>query len=82
MLQLISLLSVKHTQGVQILGATDLELDHIFAPLDLHGACILPPRSEKEVLDLMNLLRLHKTKYQSHKTTKSLGTFHFGSLYL
>ena len=61
MLQLISLLRVKHTKGVQVLGATNLEFHHFSAPLDFHGACILPPGCEEEVLNLMNLLRLHKT---------------------
>ena len=60
MLQLISLLRVKHTEGVKVLGAANLELHHIFAPLDFHRACILPPSGEEEVFNLMNLLRLHK----------------------
>ncbi len=58
MLQLVSLLRVKHTQCVQVLGATDLELDNILALLDFHRACILSSRGEKEILNLMDLLRL------------------------
>lgn len=57
LLQLVSLLCIKDAKCVEVLGATDLELNHILAPLDLHGACIFSPRSEKEVLDLVNLLR-------------------------
>lgn len=58
LLQLVCLLSIEDTEGVQVLGAAHLELDNILAPLDLHRTGILPPRSEKEVLDLMDLLRL------------------------
>ena len=47
-----------HTERVKVLGAADLKLDHILAPLDLHGTSILPSGSQKEVLDLMDLLRL------------------------
>jgi len=66
LLQLISLLRVKHTEGVKVLGSADLELHHIFAPLDFHRACILPPSGEEEVFNLMNLLRLHKTPNTLH----------------
>ena len=45
-------------KGIQVLGAAHLEFDNILAPLDLHRPGILPPRGEKEVLDLMDLLRL------------------------
>ena len=61
LLQLDGLLSVIDTQCVEVLGAANLELDSILAPLDPHGAGILPPRCEKEVLDLMDLLRLPST---------------------
>ena len=57
MLQLIGLLKVKNTEGIQVLGATNLELDHISAPLDFHRTRILPTGCEEEVLNLMNLLR-------------------------
>ena len=58
LLQLVCLLSIEDAEGVQVLGAAHLELDNILAPLDLHRPGILPPRGEKEVLDLMDLLRL------------------------
>jgi hypothetical protein len=58
LLQLVGLLGVEDAEGVQVPRATDLELDSVFAPLDPHGAGVLPPRGEKEVLDLMDLLRL------------------------
>jgi hypothetical protein len=56
LLQLVWLLSIKDTEGVQVLGAVHLELDNILPPLDLHGMDIIPPRCEKEVLDLVDLL--------------------------
>lgn len=64
LLKLLSLLGVEHTKCVKVLGAPDLELDHILslAPLDFHRTCILPSRSKEEVLDLMDLLRLQITK--------------------
>jgi len=58
LLQLDCLLSIEDAEGVQVLGAAHLEFDNILAPLDLHRPGILPPRGEKEVLDLMDLLRL------------------------
>lgn len=58
MLQLVSLLGVEHTKRVKVLRASNLKLDHISAPLDFHRASILPSCSEKEVLNLMDLLRL------------------------
>ena len=58
LLQLVSLLRVEDTEGVQVLGAAHLELHNIFAPLDFHRASILPYSSKEEVLDLMDLLRL------------------------
>jgi hypothetical protein len=58
LLQLVGLLGVIHAQRVEVLGATNLELDSILAPLDPHRAGILPPCGEKEVFDLVDLLRL------------------------
>lgn len=58
LLKFLGLLRVKHTKCVKVLGAPNLELHHILASLDFHRTCILPSRSKKEVLDLMNLLRL------------------------
>ena len=63
MLQLVCLLGVEDTEGVQVLGAAHLELDNIFASLDFHSACILPPSSKEEVLDLMDLLRLQSNLF-------------------
>lgn len=45
LLQLVSLLRVEHTQCVKVLGTANLELDNIFAPLDLNRSCILPSSS-------------------------------------
>lgn len=61
LLQLISFFGVKHTECVKILGASDFELDHILAPLDLHRPCIFPSRSEEEILNLVYLLRLYRS---------------------
>ena len=36
LLQLVCLLSIKDAECVQVLGAANLELDNILAPLDLH----------------------------------------------
>jgi len=58
LLQLFSLLRVKHAKCVQVLGATDLELDNILALLDFHRTCIFPSCSEKEIFNLVDLLRL------------------------
>jgi hypothetical protein len=58
LLQLVCLLSIEYAEGVQVLGAADLELDNILAPLDLHWSGILPPRGEKKILDLVYLFRL------------------------
>lgn len=58
LLQLISFLGVKHTQSVQVPRTADLEFDDILAPLYLHRARILPPRGQKEILNLVYLLRL------------------------
>jgi hypothetical protein len=58
LLQLVSLVGVLHTQGVQVPAAADLELCDSACLLDLHGLGILPTGCQKEVLDLVNLLRL------------------------
>lgn len=68
MLQFFSLVGVKDTESVKVLGATDLELDYFSAPLDFHRACIFPPGSQEEVLDLVDLLRLCiTTQISKHK---------------
>ena len=76
MLQLVRLLSIEDAEGVQVLEAAHLELDNILASLDLHRMGNLPPRGEKEVLNLVHMLRLqsnlfHKTirKQHRHKMT-------------
>lgn len=57
LLQLVGLLGVKDAQSVEVLGASNLELDNILASLDFHGSCIFPSCGKKEVLNLVNLLR-------------------------
>ena len=68
MLRLVGLLSIKDAEGVQVLEAAHLELDNILAPLDLHRMGNLPTRVEKEVLDLVDLLRLQSDLF--HKTIR------------
>ena len=58
MLQLVSLLLVKDAKGVEVLGATDLELHNSFALLDSHRPRILPSCGDNEIFDLVDLLRL------------------------
>ena len=58
LLELVGLVGVGNAQGVEVAGAPDLELGHVAALLDLHGAGILPPGGKEELLDLLNLLRL------------------------
>ena len=58
MLQLIGFLRVKDTKRVQVLGASNLKLNDIPAPLDFHRPRILPPRRQKKILNLVDLLRL------------------------
>ena len=62
LLQLVGLLRIKHAECVEVLRAPNLELDNIFAPLDFHGAGILPSCGKKEILDLVDLLRLFADK--------------------
>jgi len=68
LLQLVGLLSIKDAEGVQVLEAAHLELDNILTPLDLHRMGNLPTRTEKEVLDLVDLLRLQSDLF--HKTIR------------
>jgi hypothetical protein len=58
LLQLVSLLLVKDAKGVEVLGATDLELDNSFALLDSHRPRIFPSCGDNEIFDLVDLLRL------------------------
>ena len=62
MLQLVSLLKVRHTECVKVLGAANLEFDHILVLLDLDSPGILPSGCQKEILDLVDLLRLKPKK--------------------
>lgn len=39
LLELIRLLQIAHAEGVQVLAATDLELDNVLRLLDLDGYC-------------------------------------------
>ena len=57
LLQLIGFLRVKDTKRVQVLGASNLKLNDIPAPLDFHRPRILPPRRQKKILNLVDLLR-------------------------
>ena len=59
LLELVSFLSIKDTKRVEILLTSHFEFHHIFASLNLDGPRIFSPRSEEEVLDLVDLLRLH-----------------------
>ena len=68
LLQLVGLLSIKDAEGVQVLEAAHLELDNILASLDLHRMGNLPTHAEKEVLDLVDLLRLQSDLF--HKTIR------------
>ena len=68
MLRLVGLLSIKDAEGVQVLEAAHLELDNILAPRDLHRMGNLPTHAEKEVLDLVDLLRLQSDLF--HKTIR------------
>ena len=58
LLELVGLVRVGDAQGVQVLGAPDLELGHVARLLDLDGASILPASRQEEVLDFVYLLRL------------------------
>ena len=58
LLELVGLVGVRDAEGVEVLGAADLELGHVARLLDLDGPGILPPGGKEEVLDLVDLLRL------------------------
>ena len=56
--QFVCLLSICHAERVQILATPNLEFGHRLRLLDLDGLGILPPGSQKEILDLADLLGL------------------------
>lgn len=58
LLELASLLAVRHLQGVQEAAAADLELGAVGGLLDLDGASVLPARGLQEVTDVGDLFRL------------------------
>lgn len=58
LLQLVCFFRVKYTKCVEVLGASDFELDDVFALLYLHRTCIFSSGCEKEILNFMYLLRL------------------------
>ena len=62
--QLISLLSILNTQGVQVLGATDLELGASGALADLDHLGVLTTGLLEEVTDVGDLLG-HVGSYES-----------------
>jgi hypothetical protein len=69
LLQLVSLLLVEDAKRVEVLGATDLELDNTFALLDPHRARIFPSCSDDEIFDLVDLLRLWVKRQRTEKHT-------------
>jgi hypothetical protein len=69
LLQLVSLLLVEDAKRVEVLGATDLELDNTFALLDPHRARIFPSCSDVDLLRLW-VKRQRTEKHTSVKTKK------------
>jgi hypothetical protein len=59
LLELVGLVGVEDAEGVEVAGAAHLELDGVLGPLDPHRPRVLAPRRQQEVLDLVDLLRLH-----------------------
>lgn len=59
MLKLVSLVTVLDDEGVEVLGAANLELERtVLLLLDCYAAGILAARGHQEILDFMHLLRL------------------------
>ena len=75
LLKLVGFLLVKDAESVEVLRASDLELNNVFASLDLHGSSIFPPCCQKEVLNLVNLLRLHTFNNHNHQNNVSISKF-------
>merc|ERR1712137_842993 len=65
LLELVGLVGVSNAEGVEVLGAADLELGHVARLLDLDGPGILPPGGKEEVLDLVDLLRHIGLKFEA-----------------
>ena len=57
LLQLVSLVPVRHAERVQVARAPHLELRDVASLLDLDAPCILAPCREKEVLDCLGVGR-------------------------
>merc|ERR1719186_2216232 len=57
LLQLLSLFLISDNQGVQEARASYLELDIVGVLLYLDALCVLPPRLQEEVFDLLNFPR-------------------------
>ena len=60
LLQLVSLVPVRHAERVQVARAPHLELRDVASLLDLDAPCILAPCREKEVLDCLGVGREKK----------------------
>ena len=56
LLQLVSLVPVRHAERVQVARAPHLELRDVASLLDLDAPCILAPCREKEVLDCLGVV--------------------------
>jgi len=69
LLELRRLVAIRHAQRVQVLGAAHLELGHPRGLLDSHALRILSARSEQEILNFHNLLRLHRRKTHTHTSS-------------
>lgn len=57
----------KFWRRVQILGASNLELNHIPTPVDFHRPHILPPRRKKEILRTLSCSHEAKQKCPTKK---------------
>jgi hypothetical protein len=62
LLELISLVGVSNTKGIEVAAAADLELGDITSLLDLDGFSVLAASRKEELLNFLNLLGLQKIK--------------------
>lgn len=60
--ELVCLLRIGYREGVEVLGAADLELDNSLALLDLYGSGILSASLLQEVANVTDLLRLRRAE--------------------